>query len=155
MNDTLWWDDLDGDSLVCRPGYESAQQFEIACFVVTRLAPSIMVVCGVLLIHLACISIIAEKKTKVRPIPSGVSRRLLYAVNPSRKRNCFKMELRLSKHGSSLALVLSAITLSISGTFLLNGHGTIYASNTIQGVIGDACREYVLRILNINHYLSC
>jgi hypothetical protein len=52
MNDSVWWDGIDGDNLACRPGNEDEVGIRLPCLVFTRILPSILMAHGLALIYM-------------------------------------------------------------------------------------------------------
>jgi hypothetical protein len=140
MNDTLWWDNLEGDSLACRPGHANERRFAVACMVSTVLTPAIVMVFGIFLLQKGLVSKAKLRRAAAMNDAAPTMNTAMHSGGNShnRKRGS-RMERRKSSHGTTLTLVVSVILIGVSANFLLTGHGTKYGTDTWQGKIGDAC----------------
>lgn len=140
MNDTLWWDGIDGEHLVCRPGNETAEGFANACLIVTRIAPSVLLFSGISFFFMAWRQLKLKLTGKIRP---GKRNTISITTSERNSRKKKGKDLNNGSHGATLALVLGIVCLFTGLTFTINGHGTIFASDTLSGRIGDACYAVV------------
>lgn len=154
MNDSLWWDGLDGDNLACRPGRDSEEGFDFMCLFGTRILPTIMLVFGICILHVGW-----QQFRLARGVRAGTNR------SDSRTRNArpsmaSSRQTKQKKSGNSynhaiLSVVIAADIFSGNTGAILSGNGTIYASDTLPGRIGDAffaihcCTVWYLALIQI------
>ena len=131
MNDTLWWDGIDGDNLACRPGNESYD----LCLLVTRIMPSITAFLGICFVTMAWILLKLTRK-----IQADTDHSCAASAPTARKRK--GKHSSNGNHGAIFALVIGVAYSFTGWAFIFNGHGTIVASDTIPGRIGDACCKF-------------
>jgi hypothetical protein len=53
MNDSIWWDGLEGETLACRPGLPSDDAFVLPCLLIIRIIPMAMLIPSTVMLYVA------------------------------------------------------------------------------------------------------
>jgi hypothetical protein len=150
MNDTTWWDGMDGDNLVCRPGNNNDEEFAVACLIVTRITPVLMACAWLCFIYAACLQVQLQRNASaIMPrrqagLNSFTRRRSSLSLPDDEPPLFIPPKAQLSSHRNDRALRKLVVGFSVvlgHTTMLINGQGTIYASSTVPGMVGDAIRK--------------
>jgi hypothetical protein len=136
MNDT-WWDDL--DNVICQPGHVEAE-FVSRCLLLTRILPSSMMITGICLVYIAWqllkISPPPRKvDTPATSIPTGERKQATPIKALSHAKRTARANGAKSRRGI-FAAAFAVNTLSIGLTYLVDGHGLMYRSNTFRSLLG-------------------
>jgi hypothetical protein len=124
MNETTWWDGVDGDNLACSPD-NGDPALAITCLFMTRILAVILIGPGLGAMYVGTLHL--RMATRVAP---GI--KLTNANGVSKKR-----ALARSRRGAILCFMFGAVSLTTSLSFMVHGHGTMYSSRTLVGKIGD------------------
>jgi hypothetical protein len=222
----LWWDDLDGDTLACRPGIGNDEGFGLACLIVCRIMPAVIMPAGIILLYVAFLQVKLAKEihrsSAKHVMDKEVQRSKYIQVRPQKKKSHrsravssrrppeskgLKSQIRgrpraksipkqarflglvrsifgkkvvtmnhsgvserrssrgfdapqiatplavkrmieasaKSNRGAIVVATLATATISTMSMLLIHGQGSMYASNTLRGKVGDLfCKLCVL-----------
>jgi hypothetical protein len=156
MNNTVWWDGIDGNNLACSGEHQSDRRLTQLCFVVFRALPVFNFGPGLFAIYLGWLRRTPRHaKIAIQPIPQLPNLGDALAAQPKFQAeqaegtdlsNTAKKTRREGNGRLPIEMVVGVSWLLGNLSFLVSGHGTMAASNTLQGMIGDALCKYVLSV---------
>jgi hypothetical protein len=133
-----WWDGLEGDTLACRPTNSGEPNSALTCVVLTRFIPAILLGCALSCFYIAWLQ--RKLANKVNQVSSHVAPNAGGSAGARRKKRVRidRKDLPNGRHGVALALAWGMSWTAWGLGFAVHGYGTVYASDSVPGRVGDA-----------------
>jgi hypothetical protein len=138
MNDSVWFDHLDGDSLACKPGHEEVG-YEIICRFIHPAIGYAHILCSLGYLRL----LLLERRKTNTIVPTTQYGKDVQHTRKSPQNATSKTEKRAYlSYSQRMYLVLWIHQFQGGLLWLIHGMGTKYGGNHISGQIGDfVCKE--------------